>query len=114
MAEPILITFPPSLDCELSRFLLAHYGIRYTERRHTLIFGSFVTLWRGFTVLFPLLRSSSYRLDTVRKMIDYLDPKMAPDRKLLLPSPHRNAIEADWPVFNGTLAFASAKFAYYH
>ena len=33
-----LITFPPSLDCELSRFLLIHYRIHYEERPHAFIF----------------------------------------------------------------------------
>jgi glutathione S-transferase len=114
MADPILITFPPSLDSELSRFLLAHYGVRHTERRHTFIFVSLVTLWRGLTVLFPLLYGSAYRLDTVRKMVDRFDPLASEDRKLLLASPAREKIEADWPLFNDTLAFASAVFAYYH
>jgi len=114
MDEPILVTFPPSLDCEFSRFLLAHYGIRHTERRHTFFFVTAVTLWRGFTPLFPLLVSSAYRLDTVRKMVDTLDPTMSKERQLLLPAPHRDTIEADWALFNGTLGFASARFAYYH
>ena len=114
MADPILITFPPSLDSELSRFLLAHYGISHTERRHTFIFCFFVTLWRGCTLLFPLLYGSSYRLNTVRKMVDRFDPLAPDDRKLLPASPDREKVESDWPLFNDTLAFASAVFAYYH
>lgn len=70
-----LITFPPSLDCALSRFLLAHYRIPYEERRHVVIFSFFATLWHGSTLYFPLLYGGSYpTLDTVRKMIDYFDP----------------------------------------
>ena len=66
----ILITFPPSLDCELSRFLLAYYCIPYEERRHTIIFSFFATLWHGSTLHFPLLYGGPYGpLDTVRKMI---------------------------------------------
>jgi len=117
MADPILITFPPSLDSELSRFVLAHYGIRHTERRHTFIFCFFVTLWHGMTLLFPLLYGSSYRFNTVRKMVDRFDPEATDDRKLLPPSSassDRERVEADWRLFNDTLAFASAVFAYYH
>jgi hypothetical protein len=47
--DPILITLPPSLDSELGRFLLEHYGIQDQERPHTLIFSSFVTLWHGWS-----------------------------------------------------------------
>ena len=114
MAEPTLITFPPSLDSELSRFLLAHYQIRHEERRHTLIFCFFVTLWHGFTLLFPLFYGRALRLDTVRKIADHFDPLARPERKLLPEDADRPKVEADWPVFNDTLAFATATFAYYH
>ena len=78
-----LITFPPSLDCELSRFLLAHYRFPYEERRHVVIFSFFVTLWHGSTLYFPLLYGGSFPpLDHVRKMIDYFDPLCPADRNL--------------------------------
>ncbi len=40
-SDPVLITFPPSLDSELARFLVEHYGIGHQERPHALIFSSF-------------------------------------------------------------------------
>jgi hypothetical protein len=49
--KAVLITFPPSLDCELSRHLLAHYRFPYEVRRHVVIF-SFVTLRQGSTLYF--------------------------------------------------------------
>jgi glutathione S-transferase len=109
-----LITFPPSLDSELSRFLLAHYELQYEERPHALIFCPFVTLWHGRTLLFPLLYSNSYRLTTARRIVDHFDPLCATERRLLPSDADRPAVEADWPLFNDTLAFASATFAYYH
>jgi len=46
----------------------------YEERRHTVIFSFFATLWHGSTLHFPLLYGGSYPpLDTVRKMIDCFD-----------------------------------------
>jgi glutathione S-transferase len=54
MPDVTLVTFPPSLDSELSRFLLHHYGIEHREQRHTLIFSFFATLAHG------LLYSSPY------------------------------------------------------
>ncbi len=110
-----LITFPPALDSELSRFLLAHYRIPHEERRHVIIFSSFVTLWHGFTFLFPLLYGGSYPpLDNVRKMIDYFDPLCPEDRNLLLTGPGRDSVEADWKEFNATLGAAVTAVAYFH
>jgi glutathione S-transferase len=109
-----LITFPPSLDCELSRFLLTHYGVQYEERPHAFVFNFFATLWHASTLHFPLLYSDSYRLDTVRKMIDYFDPLCPADRNLLLAGDDRARVEADWTPFNGTLGGATAVFAYHH
>lgn len=114
-SKAILITFPPSLDCELSRFLLAHYRIPYEERRHTVIFSFFATLWHGSTLHFPLLYGGSYPpLDTVRKMIDCFDLLCPEDRNLLLTGRDSERVEADWTAFNGTLGGATAAFAYFH
>ena len=33
-----LITFPPSIDSEIARFLLTHYGISYREEPHSVAF----------------------------------------------------------------------------
>jgi len=109
-----LITFPPSLDCELARFLLAHYRVPYQERRHAFIFNFFATLLHGCTLHFPLLYNDSYKLDTVRKMIDYFDPLCPADRNLLLAGAEHTQVESDWTLFNSTLGGATATFAYYH
>jgi glutathione S-transferase len=112
---PVLITFPPSLDSELSRFLVQHYGIESCERRHTLIFSSFMTLWHGYTVIFPLLYSDSFKLVGPRPMVDYFDPQSPPDLRLLPSNPSElRQVESDWPLFNTSLAFATAVFAYYY
>jgi glutathione S-transferase len=113
MSKAVLITFPPALDSELSRFLLAHYGVEHEERRHTLFFSSFATLWHGRSLLFPLVYSDAYQLDTVRKMIDYFDPR-SQDRSLLLAGRDREQVEADWMTMNDTLGTATTAFAYYH
>jgi glutathione S-transferase len=113
--DPILVTFPPSLDSELARFLLEHYGIQHQERPHALIFSFFVTLWHGRTVIFPLLYGDSLRLVGPRAMSEYFDARCAPDLKLWPEDEvHRGQVERDWTDFNHTLAFATARFAYYH
>src|SRR3977135_3364038 len=71
--------FPPSLDCELSRFLLGHYGVPYEEQRHTVLFSFFHTLLHGATLYFPLLYGDGYQpLKNVREMIDFFDARCPP------------------------------------
>ena len=113
--DPVLITFPPSLDSELGRFLLDHYGIQHQKRRHALIFSFLVTLWRGWTVIFPLLYSSSYKLAGPRPMAEYFDKRCQQNRQLWpQEEDQKRQVESDWNLFNNALAFATAKFAYHH
>lgn len=113
--DPILITFPPSLDSELARFLLSHYGVRHLEQRHTFIFSLFATLWHAQTVIFPVLYSDKFKLVGPRPISEYFDSRCGPTLQLW-PSleDQKRQTEADWNQFNDTLAFASAKFAYFY
>jgi glutathione S-transferase len=114
-AKATLITFPPSLDCELSRFVLGYYAIPYEEVRHTVLFSFLATLWHGGTLHFPLLYGGgSPTLDTVRKMIDHFDAGCPADRTLLLAGSDHAAVEADWTQFNAVLGGATASYAYFH
>lgn len=115
VSRPVLITFPPSLDSELGRFLVDHYGIEHEEQRHTLIFSFFATLSHGFTFIFPLLYSDAFKLEGPRPMADHFDTKCAAELRLLPQDDgQKRQLESDWTLFNDTLAFATAKFAYYH
>ena len=114
MSDPTLITFPPSLDSELARFLLTHYQIPHREQRHVLILSSFATLWHGYTVRFPLLYGDSYRLNTARKIIDYFEARSPADRKLVPDTDDPEQAKADWTYFNSTLGSATSVFGYYH
>jgi len=112
---PILITFPPSLDSELGRLLLQHYAVHHTEQRHAFIFASLATLWHGYTVIFPLLYGESLRLTGPASIAGYYDKHCEPGLRLWPDSPESRAqVESDWTLFNNSLAFATAVFAYYH
>jgi glutathione S-transferase len=111
----VMITFPPSLDSELARFLLKHYGIEQQEQPHALIFCFFVTLWRAHTVIFPVLCNDSLKLIGPRPMAEYFDPKSVPDLRLFPSDPaEKRQVDSDWTLFNEKLAFATARFAYHH
>ena len=110
MPELSLITFPPSLDSEFSRFLLTHYGVAYRERRHTLGYSTLATLRHGRTVRFPLAYDSTLRLNTVQKIVEHFDARCAPERRLL----NGGGFGADWKLFHSKLGSATTEFAYYH
>lgn len=117
MPETTLITFPPSLDSELSRFLLSHYRIAHREQRHVIIFSSFYSLWHGYTVRFPFLYSDAYRLNTVRRIADHFESLCPAERKLLpsaAASDDAETANADWTLFNSRLGTATSVFGYYH
>lgn len=79
---PTLITFPPSLDSELSRFLATHYGVEHVEKRHTMIFCFFSTLRHGQTLIFPMLYDKSLKLIAPRPISDYFDARCSPELAL--------------------------------
>jgi hypothetical protein len=112
VADPVLVTFPPSLDSELSRFLVQHYGIQHEEQRHALGYVFLVTLRHGFTVIFPLLYSDSFRLVGPRSIANYFDTRCASEFRLFpADKTEMQQVESDWTQFNNTLAFATARFA---
>jgi glutathione S-transferase len=48
-------------------------------------------------------------------MADYFDPRSAPNLRLFVQdAAEKQQIDSDWTLFNETLAFATARFAYYH
>jgi glutathione S-transferase len=112
---PVLITFPPSLDSELSRFLVTHYGVEHVEHRHTMIFCFLSTLRHGQTLIFPMLYGKSLKLVAPRPISEYFDARCAPELALWPKDKAlKSQIETDWNTFNNTLAWATADFAYYY
>jgi glutathione S-transferase len=109
-----LVTFPPSLDSELSRFLLTHYGIPHRESRHTLVFSSIVTLVRARTILFPTLYGEGLRISRVLDMVSHFEKHCPPEKQLLPPQVDRQRAREDWKLFNSTLGGGTTVFAYYH
>jgi glutathione S-transferase len=114
-AKAALITFPPSLDSALARFLLAYYGVAYEEQRHTIILSSFATLWHGQTFLFPLLYGGGYpKLDTVQAIIDYFDPRCPAGSNLRLAGNDAAQVAKDWDQLHEALGTAVTAYAYFH
>jgi glutathione S-transferase len=110
---PTLITFPPSLDSEFSRFLLTHYGVDRREERHVIFISTVITLARAGTFRFPVLFDDSLRLNTVKKMVDHFEPRVAPERRLVPPGTDLAALRGDFKFFHTELSTGTTVYAYY-
>ena len=113
ISDLTLITFPPSLDSEFSRFLLHHYGIAHREQRHTMPFSVYFTLKHGGSPRFPLLYGDSLRLDTVTKIVDHFEPLATAERRLVPPE-LADTVGADWKLFHHELGTPTTLWAYHH
>jgi glutathione S-transferase len=113
MSDLTLITFPPSLDSEFSRFLLHHYRVAHREVRHTMPFSVYYSLKAGGSPRFPLLYGDGLRLDTVKKIIDHFEPLATAERRLVPPD-LADAVSSDWKVFHHELNTPTTLWAYYH
>ena len=112
MSEPTLITFPPSLDSEFSRFLLAHYGVPHREQRHVMPLSLLFTLPRG-SIRFPLLYGNGLHLNRVKEFIDHFEPLAPPERRLVPPG-LAATMRADWKIFHHELNTPCTVWAYHH
>lgn len=93
---------------------MEHYGIKYQEQPHAFGYVFFATLRHGFTIIFPLLYSDSLRLVGPRSIAEYFDSRCAPGLRLFPSGKSQiQQVDNDWIQFNDTLAFATARFAYY-
>lgn len=114
MSELGLITFPPSLDSEFSRFVLAHYKVPHHEMRHTLIFSSCATLIHGRTILFPLVYGPGVALNNVKDIVQYFEGHCVPELRLLPPGVSSGERKRDWTMIRNDLGNATVVLAYYH
>ncbi|MEO0746189.1 MAG: glutathione S-transferase family protein, partial [Pseudomonadota bacterium] len=91
MAKPLLITLLPSSGVDLSRWLMAHYRIDYTERPHAPIFHLLALKYWGADT-YPLLVQDGGKTKTgsCESIVALLDPQ-APANQRLLPDPQTEA-----------------------
>lgn len=110
-----MLTFAPMVDSELTRLLLAHYGVAYRERDHLLPRAAASTFFYGGYGRVPLLYGQGIRLTSPRVVADHYEWTVAEDRKLIPSDPElASRVEEDWRRYNGQLALDTAVFAYHH
>jgi glutathione S-transferase len=115
-AAPLsLLTFGPMIDCELSRFVLAHYRIPYREEPHIFAWSSVLAVVHGGYGRVPILYGRGLCLSGPRAIVDHYEPGCAVDLRLIpAGQPWRTQVEADWDLYNGQLAADTAALAYYY
>ena len=110
-----LLTFPPMIDSEACRFLLAHYGVSYREEAHLFGWASVLALWHGWTPQIPLLYGRHYQLAGPRQIAKHFEKRCQPTQRLIPADKHiSDEVALDWDRLNGTFGTAVAVFAYYH
>ena len=114
-APATLLTFPPMIDGELTRFVLDQQGVAYRERPHVAIVANLIAYARARTINLPVLSGPVPAIAGARPVIDWSEARSSPARRLIPAEPVLAAeVEALWKRANGDLAAATAAFAYFH
>jgi glutathione S-transferase len=110
-----MLTFAPMINSECCRFLLAHYGVGYTEERH--IFGvvSLIAFMRNGNLQIPLIQGDGISFVGPEPLVGHYEPLAVPDKKLTPTNAiDRAQVEADFQCFNNDLAGETAVIGYYY
>jgi glutathione S-transferase len=118
-APATLLTFPPMIDGELTRFVLDQHGVAYRERPHIAIVANLIALARARTINLPVLSDTlsgaGPAIAGARPIIDWSEARCAPARRLIPAGPAQAAtVERLWHRANDDLAAATAAYAYFH
>ncbi|PTN11177.1 glutathione S-transferase family protein [Nitrosomonas aestuarii] len=105
-----VLSFSPSADAELNRWVLFHYGIDFKENRHTAPFYFLLNkLYGGKSLI--LCRVGETKLTSVRAVIDHFNAQALPEFKLI-PDTLASDMEISWKRYNSDLGGAVVKWAY--
>ncbi len=108
--RPRVVTFPPSSDCELCRWVLRHYGVAFDEEPNAPPFFVAAVKLRGGKK-FPLFLSDTMLINGARPIIDYFELVVPSERKLI-PKGLEAQVNGAWQAYNATLGAATVTWAY--
>ena len=113
---PPYVTLLPSVDCDLGRWLLQHYGVSYKEYPHA-------PIWHVITLFsmglgkndYPVIVRKPNLYPTIEKIFDYYEPQASPDRSLL-PGDFemRKTLMAAQHDFRFNMGTGTVQWAYFH
>lgn len=104
------LSFCPSADCELSRWVLQYHGVTYVEKRHAPPFFFLINKWYGGSS-YILYKDNGKSLDGARQIIDHFE-SIADAGNKLIPEAYASDIEAKWKDFNAGLGGEVVTWAY--
>lgn len=104
------LSFSPSADCELSRWVLLYHNVNYIEKRHAPPFFFLINKLYGGTS-YILYKDNGTSLDGARPIIDHFETLAEAGNKLI-PEAYANDIEAKWKDFNAGLGGEVVTWAY--
>lgn len=112
--ENWLVTFPPSIDSETSRWIIDHHGTRYEERRHALPFVALVCTW--YKAALPALKLNGRIVSGPRPISEHFDAAPTPvEQRLSLTGANAAAMtDHAWQRYNIDLGLATARWAYFY
>jgi glutathione S-transferase len=113
MTNLTLLTFPPSLDSELARFVLHHYEVEHREERHVMPISSFYSLVHGWSPRFPLLYGDGVRCYTVHQIVEHCEKRADPAHKLI-PADLDAVLRDDWKLLHHKLNSGTTVLAYHY
>lgn len=110
-----VLSFPPSNDCDLARWILDRYGINNRDTMHTLGFLQIKSKLVGGTGQFPTVYQRKNVFNTLDEVLDYFEPLADAERKLFPADEAQNAeVTQLWEDFHSKLGYAGAKWAYFY
>ena len=114
-ARATLLTFPPMIDGELTRFVLDQHGVPYEETPHIVLVSNLIAKFRAGTLTLPVISGLGATVAGARPIIDWSEARCPPARRLVPTGPAQAATaERLWQRANTDLAAATAAFAYFH
>lgn len=105
-----VLSFSPSADAELNRWVLFYYGIPFQESRHTLPFYFLLNKLQGGSSL-VFCRDGETKLSSVREVINHFNAQADAEMKLI-PDSLASEMEYSWHRYNSDLGHAVVEWAY--
>ncbi|GAB4353964.1 MAG: hypothetical protein Kow0060_04720 [Methylohalobius crimeensis] len=117
--KPFLVTLLPSVDVDLGRWLLQHWGIDYEEHPHAPVFHILALKWYGVGKdQYPLFISEGRKYPAIEAMVEALDPLAAPENRLVPDPVAEKALHDEVMKLQNEVRFGLGKgtvdWCYYH
>lgn len=110
-----LVTYPPSLDCEIGRWLTHRFGPEYKECGHALFAFPFAIKHYGSPLPgAPTLVLPGKVLSGAQAIFDHFEALLPEQHRLIPSDAHQAAVVAAWDDYSIKMGNSVRSWAYYH